>query len=449
MGLGPAALLQRRDPFVLVEGPAGTGKTRSILTQILLDGLKYPRSRILLARATRESLTQSILVSLEEEVFPSLGLAIPGGAGRQNRSEYRLPNGTVLVPMGMDKPERLFSTAWDRIYVNEAIEVEKDKALKLARGMRGTHMPYVQAIFDTNPTHPGHWLNQIAEPAGDGLRHVETREQYARLQRFNRADPPKGFWKRIITKHQDNPYYFDHRAWRFTDFGAKYIHEKLGSYTGYLRMRLLDGLWVAAEGTVFPEFRLDRHVLPPFTPPPEWPYFVGYDPGYDHPTCVLWILVAPDDSLFVADEIYQGGRSVEQHCDEIHARNQGRTVRRYYGDPQEMFSDRSQGPSCATQAKKRKISFHPWPATGGNAQAMVNAVRNLLIGGRLRVMSHCVNTIREFQSWSFKRTTGGEVPAGDDAYEDHDNHAMDVIKGLVATKALVFNRGRGKVTTGE
>jgi hypothetical protein len=54
------------------------------------------------------------------------------------------------------------------------------------------------------------------------------------------------------------------------------------------------------------------------------------------------------------------------------------------------------------------------------------------VQGTIKFFSTCVNTIREHQSWSFKRTATGELPAGDDAYEDADNHTCDVVKRIVA-----------------
>lgn len=73
---------------------------------------------------------------------------------------------------------------------------------------------------------------------------------------------------------------------------------------------------------------------------------------------------------------------------------------------------------------------------------MVEAVRLLLAHRddngvpepKLQVFSTCPNTISEFQSWSYKRTAKGELPPGEDKFEDSNNHAMDVVKGIVATR---------------
>jgi phage terminase large subunit len=55
-------LLYCHAPEVLMEGPAGTGKTRALLEKANLCALKYPGMRALLVRKTRESMTESVLV---------------------------------------------------------------------------------------------------------------------------------------------------------------------------------------------------------------------------------------------------------------------------------------------------------------------------------------------------------------------------------------------------
>src|SRR5262245_39435455 len=51
---------------ILLSGPAGTGKSRAALEYFHESAEKYPRSRYLIVRKTRESLTQSGLVTFEE-----------------------------------------------------------------------------------------------------------------------------------------------------------------------------------------------------------------------------------------------------------------------------------------------------------------------------------------------------------------------------------------------
>jgi hypothetical protein len=427
-----------RDKVVLCEGPRGTAKTRSELTIIMQRALAWPGSRWLLARSTRTRLSQSVLVTLEQQVFPSFGMAVPGGAGTANRVEYKLPNGSVLVPLGLDDQQRTQSAEFMGGLLAEAVEIPSmDDALALLGSMRQAPVwpdSFHQVFVDCNPGPPGHWVNQIAEPVPKHFRRVNSPADYRRLLEHATRPAPKGFWKRIVTRHQDNPGYFDMQRWDWTDLGRTYL-DTLGHLRGHLRRRWLDGDWVAAEGTVYPEFDEDRHVINPSRVIEKWPMVVGWDPGYDHPTAILWFAPGPDGTLYIVDEIYEGGKGVAQHCASIHHRNPGRTVRSYWGDPQHAFSETAQSPeSIATQARKCGISMQPWPRTGSDEEAMVEAVRELLRTDQLKVFRTCSNTIFEFQSWSYKRTAKGEVPPGQDKFEDANNHAMDVVKGIVATK---------------
>lgn len=425
----------RREQFIVFEGPRGTGKTRAILTVILCRALAHPGSRWLLARSTRTRLTETVLATLEEQVFPSFGMAVPGGAGRNNRHDYALPNGSTLIPMGLDDPQRTQSAEFAGIYVAEAVELSKlEDVTALAGSMRQDvpGLPYHQCIVDCNPGAPGHWLNQKAEDVPAGLRRVRTVEDYRRVLAFNRAAPQPGRWKRMVTRHQDNPGYFNVRPWDWTARGRAYL-ETLEHLSGHLRWRWLDGDWVAAEGTVYPEFDADRHVVTPFNVPSDWPHFVGLDPGYDHPCAILWFALAPNGCVYIVDELYRGGMSIQQHAADIHQRAKGRTIIRYFADPQHAFSQTAQSPkSIASQLRECGLTFFPWPRSR-DAEAMVNAVRDRLSGDRLKVFATCAQTIREFQSWSYKRTGKGEVPTGDDQFEDKDNHAMDVVRGVLAS----------------
>ena len=102
------------------------------------------------------------------------------------------------------------------------------------------------------------------------------------------------------------------------------------------------------------------------------------------------------------------------------------------GGAQHAFSQTAQSPkTIAQQFHECGLSFGPWPRSV-DVEAMVEAVRERLRSDGLKVFATCRNTITEFQSWRYKRTAKGELPAGDDAFEDANNHAMDVVKGLIA-----------------
>jgi phage terminase large subunit len=383
---------------VLIEGPAGTGKTLACLAKCVWACSTFRGARVLIARATRASMTESVLVTLERDLLHETHPArLSSEAQRGNRRFYRWPDTKAeIIVAGLDNTERVMSTEYDLIFVAESTEITEEDWERLLTRLRNNRMPYQQAIADCNPSAPGHWLNMRA-----------ARGQMTRLQ----------------SRHTDNP-----------SLTPEYL-DTLRGLTGHRRARLFEGRWVAGEGTVFPEFDDQRHVMAPFAVPGDWPQIVGLDPGYDHPCAILWLAIAPNGCLYVVDELYRGGKSVAEHAADIHARNAGRTVRYYYADPQHAFSSTAQSPKSIAQQFAEcspPLRFGPWPRST-DKEAMVNAVRERLAADRLKVFATCANTIREFQSWSYRRTAKGELPTGDDQFEDRDNHAMDVICGLVAT----------------
>lgn len=433
------ALLDCTDPEVLVEGRAGTGKTTGILMKVAHIAASYPGSRILLCRETRASMTESVLVTWEKSI---LGLDHPlvlNGPRRDYRDSYDFPGGGTVVIGGLDKPAKLFSTEWDMVYVAEAIETSENSWELFGRAMRNHKVPYQQRIADVNPGPPDHWLNARADACGNEFRTVRTLADYVRTQGYNRK-PRDGKMKRMVSLHQDNPAYWDMEAWDWTENGKLFISE-LKSMSGHRRKRMLDGLWVAESGVVFPEYDEDVHVIDDFEPPRTWPQILCYDPGYGT-TSVLWLAISPDGGIFAYDQIYEGGRSVQYHCQEILRRP--RNIARYFGDPNEMFSNRAQGVSCARQALECGLRFVEWPADSGAAfDAGVDMIRAYLentTNGKkspyLQICRRCTGLRSNFQNWSFKRNSAGELVAGADKYEKGNDHAMDCLRGGLSSRFL-------------
>lgn len=434
-----------RDRFVLIEGRRGTAKTRSILTRLVCQALRYPKSRWLLARSSRVRLSETVLETLEEQVLPLFRIPFRP-IDRSARTHYDLPGDSKFVLMGMDDIRRGQSLEVAGGYVSEVSEIlAEDTAAALTGAMRqDCGVPFHQMLLDVNPTWPGHWSNKAAQPASDDIRKVETPEDYARLLAYNAAPAPAGKWKRIITVAQDNPGYFDAAKWQWTPIGKSY-YDGLSDLTGYLRAQWFEGRWVAPSGTVFgAEYDETRNACQPFNIPPTWPIWCYVDPGYDHPCAVLWFTMGPTGRVWIIDELYERQTPISDDPDtgrlgivsliRERERQRGFAPIQRFLDPRYGFSHTAfaqNGSTIQEQFQKEGLHFMPWPRTEGLAtEASVNDVRRWLTKGKLIVFSRCVNTIQEFQSWRYKRMANGELPNGDDAFEDRSNHAMDCVRGF-------------------
>ena len=94
------ALLAARDSEVVLCGPAGTGKSRANLEKLFACANKYPGMRGLILRQTRESLTETGLVTWETKVVPKDHPCL-AGPHRNLRQSYRFPNGSEIVVGGL------------------------------------------------------------------------------------------------------------------------------------------------------------------------------------------------------------------------------------------------------------------------------------------------------------------------------------------------------------
>ncbi len=271
-------LLYDRSPELLVEGPAGTGKTLGVLTKLHICLDKYPRSRALIARKTRESLTESALVEFEAKVLIGRAAAIARGADRARRQRYTYPNGSELVVGGMDKNSKIMSTQYDLIYVPECTELTADDWESLTTRNRNNVMPYQQMIADCNPSAPTHWLNQRANNGG---------------------------MTRLLSRHEDNP-----------SVTPAYL-ATLQRLTGVRRARLYEGRWAAAEGIVYDNWDASTHLIDRFDIPPGWQRFRVIDLGYTNPFVCQWWALDGDGRLYRYRELYRTQRLVSDHAGDI------------------------------------------------------------------------------------------------------------------------------------
>jgi phage terminase large subunit len=253
-----AEVRDRRE--VCLVGPADAGKSRACLELLHRDAADWPHSRQLIARATRESLTQSALVTYERRVLPD-GVLGPADSARPirwhtGRQQYEYPNGAVVAVAGLDDPEKIFSSEWDRIYVQEANALTLDDWESLLRAIRhGVIPPRGQLLADMHPQYELHWMHQ-------------------------RCDA--GITLELLPTHADNPSLTPERL------------AALAAMTGTRRQRLYLGKRVAdVEGSYYgallEEARAGGRVVRGLLIDPNRPVYTSWDLGVaDFTTIWFW-----------------------------------------------------------------------------------------------------------------------------------------------------------------
>ncbi len=275
---------------MLICGPVGTGKSRGALEKLHLCCCKYPKMRALLVRKTRSALTQSAIVTYENFVLPDNGMV----KFRTYEQEYRYQNGSKIVIGGMDKSSKIMSSEYDLIFVMEARELTLEDWEALITRNRYGVMPYNQIIGDCNPGPPRHWL-------------------------YQRTKGKNAITKYIKSIHEDNPTLWNHITQQWTVRGKAYL-KKLNNLTGVRKLRLLKGIWAAAEGMIYEdEWDEEIHLVDRFKIPKLWTrvWFVAF--GYQHPFVWQAWAIDPDGVAYRFGEIYHTRRLVEDMAAEIRA----------------------------------------------------------------------------------------------------------------------------------
>lgn len=397
-------LWTNRDGEVLLSGPAGTGKSRACLEKLHAVCLRWPGTRCLIVRKTRESLTETALVTFEEKVLPARS-PIAEGQRRSHRQAYIYPNGSVVVCGGLDKPGKVMSTEYDLIYVQEAIELYENDWESLTTRLRNGVVPFQQLIADTNPDRPTHWLKQ----------------------RVDRGDTAM-----LESRHEDNPRLWDRTANDWRPEGQTYI-AKLDKLTGARKPRLRFGKWVQAEGVVYDEWDRQVHIIDRFVIPPNWRRIRAIDFGYSNPFVCLWIAIDDDCRMYVYRELYHSKRTVKVHAAQINELSQGETYEFSVADHDAEDRATLLENDIATIPARKDVSpgieaVQERLKDAGDGRRRLYVFRDCLVESDpvLREAKRPCSILEEFDSYSWPKGKDGK--AIKEAPEKLNDHAMDALR---------------------
>lgn len=390
-------LMRNRDPEVLIEGPAGTGKSRACLEKLHLACLNHPGIRALMVRKTRESMTESVLVTFEEHVLP-VNSPIAAKQQRRLRQAYRYPNGSIIVVGGLDKASRIMSTEYDLVYVAEATELSENDWESLSTRVRNGAMSYQQLLADCNPGPPAHWLNQ----------------------RCN-----NGQTARLRSRHGDNP-----------KVTPAYI-ARLAALTGHRRKRLYLGIWAAAEGLVYEDFDAAVHLVDRFPIPASWRRFRVVDFGFTNPFVCQWWAMDHDGRLFLYREIYWTKRIVSDHTAQILALSAGEMYEQTVADhdAEDRATMAASGINTAPAFKLispgiQAVQDRLRPAGDGRPRLFL--LRDSLVSRdpELAEAARPASTLEEFEAYAWPVGVDGKAIKEEPVKVD--DHGMDGVRYAVA-----------------
>jgi phage terminase large subunit-like protein len=216
----------------------------------------------------------------------------------------------------------------------------------------------------------------------------------------------------------------------------------LAMYPEQERIARKTGRWVALQGLIYPEFSLERHVVPqaeiPRLPNGEAAVevYVGIDPGLRYMAGVVYCWVEPDGTMVVFDEIPAEGKTVEAVANLIHSKNEllGVKPRWYVIDPAGRNKIHQTGRSDQDEYRRHGIYAVP----GQNAhRAGFNTVKERLEADppKLLVTANCEVLIDQFRRYAWKKPSRGDQDAKEEPIK-RDDHLLDALRYVCMSRPL-------------
>lgn len=236
-----------------------------------------------------------------------------------------------------------------------------------------------------------------------------------------------------------------------------------------MRERYLLGLWVEAEGLIYPswvhglsvvhrqEARWDGKALIA-TDAPMWEYI---DHGLTAPTAIGWVVIESCDcgcgreNVWLVDEHYQGGQPVSVHAAcLLNTRQQlpwrlsgtyldsqafSKTLMGAKGTPKqnELFSVADEygqyGIYAIPNQKDWDVGYNRILELLAPDPLHKHPVSGELHAPHLFVLAHCTHVIQEFETYKWKKRHATSTGYNDEP-QDKDDHHMDGLNGLLASR---------------
>lgn len=237
-----------------------------------------------------------------------------------------------------------------------------------------------------NPQYPDHWLKKFLDSNADIFSQTYTIDDNPFL--------PESF-KENLKKEYEGTVYYD---------------------------RYILGLWVRAEGLVYPMFGDDCITQ---EIPDAGDYYISIDYGTLNPfSAGLWC-VGKRSAVRIA-EIYYSGRETraqktdEEYCDMVERLAGEKTIRAVVVDP---------SAASFIEALRRRCRFKVRHADN-DVMNGIRTVSDFLRNGKIKIHESCENTIREFglYRWDEKSEVDRVVKENDHAMDEVRYMAMTVLK---------------------
>lgn len=410
------ALDSKNSKYIAYVGGVGSGKTLIGCTTILAWAVLYPGDYLVCRQFFPELKMTTYKTFLEicppelilENRVADMQIRIKGVNGKTSNIYFR----------PAEEPDKFRSLNLSGFYLDEGNQVSEEAFMLLQGRLRGGGIR--KGIITTNPK--GHdWIYRWFVKK-DHLTNEDFKAQF----------------QLIMAPSTENIHLPD-----------GYVAGMLASWSEERVQREIYGSFDAFEGSVYPEFRRDLHVVRPFRIPHDWQRHIRVDHGYRNPACFGFYAVSPDGEVYMYRELYVREYLIEQLIKGDKKESKPGMLDLVSKD--EKFETAKIDPSVkATRGRRGGSEYDEyleyWPKKFPPLQLAQNDVAlgiqrvksYLKIQPKtnkplLYIFSNCVNTIEEFCSyqWEEQSAASSGKKAESEKPRKLNDHAMDQLRYFI------------------
>ena len=308
---GLAILNNPEKSRILFTGGSRSGKTVLLFEWFVQRAFQYPGIRQLICR---RALVDCRRAMWDDTMPKYLNAFIPKSEWDMQKSELKVifRNGSEITLGGLDDDgslDKILGTEYGTVFINECTELKFEAVQRLiTRLAQRVQDPntgnYVipKLVADCNPTTPRSWVKRyfldLVDPTTRPAEPLKDKDKFDSLH-----------WTPYDNKENLPPGYI----------------EQLDALPYEMRERMLNGNWVGGEGLIFKDFRIDKHVIEPFTIPVQWEKVRAIDFGYDHPCGILYSAYDyVTDTIYIYDEYKESGKTIDEIGDYLNKKERER-----------------------------------------------------------------------------------------------------------------------------
>ena len=360
----------RKQKEIVVYGGAGSGKSYTVAQFLIIEKLLSNRNkRLLVTRKYNPSLKVTTW-QLVHEILNELEIPY-----MENKTEQvlQLPRRNEIYFRGLDDAEKIKSSEFNYIWMEEATEFTFEDYLQLKLRLRRATTSVNQMFLTFNPV-AGWTQKQFFEQESDDVAILHT-------------------------TYLDNPF-LDIEYTKMLE----YLKEQDETYYQIYTL----GQFAILKNKIYSNYKVVSKMPENFDE-----IIYGVDFGYNNPSVILEIGIK-DDNIYVVKELYETHLTNEELIGKLKSFVKNKNA--------EIYADSAE-PARIEEIARAGFNIYP-------AKKDVKDGIDFLKRKMIYLYKDCTNTIKEIQMYKWKESKNGEIL---DEPVKFNDHAMDAMRYAVYT----------------